>query len=496
MMQITQTENLLDTIKKLNPWFRDNTVPGKFLKPYIRNELKTLINTIDKTELATLLIGGRRVGKSVLMYQLIDHLLKTGVEGKKILFIQGDNPIIREHDEDSNILNTIIRTYEKYVLDRDLNTIDDKIYIFLDEAQSMPKWDSEIKSLIDLKYPIKFFITGSSSAKLRKGAQSPLVGRIYAAILPPFTFKDFFDYELKTNNSIDMGKSLEITRNKFIEALKNEDKDGIVDAIDTISKQIISYNPSELFEDFILYGGFPYVVENRTKEDVNKYLKDILLMTFSRDILQEEQIREPMAFERLMVNICSNISGIFKYKSLAERVGLKDERTIRRYIDYYIDSHYVSVSNQFSFTNKQDSITSANKKLYVIDTGLINTLLFKNQQDIRSDTAYRGVLIENIIHNSILDFKQAVTGNLYDTVPHWENTKTHKEIDFIFQPDGQMYPVEVKAKDYISEDELIEIRSFLAIKKTNKIGFVVTNKTSETRENLILLPAYIFSLLV
>ncbi len=494
-MQLVQNENLIDTLKKLNPWFRSNEVPAKFLKPYKRSELPNLIETMKKAELATLLIGGRRVGKSVLMYQIIDHLLKSGVDGKRILFIQGDNPLLREQDNTANILNTLIKIYEKYIVDVDLSTFEDTIYIFLDEAQSIPNWDAEIKTLIDLKYPIKFFITGSSSSKLRKGAQSPLVGRVYAAILPPFTYKDFFNYELY-KKSEDISNDLIKVRGDFLAALKIGDINSAKKSIDSVTNIISKYKAKELFEEYILYGGFPYVVDNRHTEDVDKYLKDILLMTFSRDILQEEQIREPMAFERLMTNICANISGIFKYKSLAEKVGLKDERTVRRYIDYYLDSHYVSVSNQFSFTNKQTSVSSANKKLYVIDTGLINTLLFKNNQDIKDDTAYRGTLIENIVHNAILDFKQSVTGNLYDSVPHWENTKTHKEIDFIFQPDGKTYPVEVKSKDTINEEELLEIKGFLANKKVSEFGIVITNQTNEIRGNILLIPSYIFAILV
>jgi len=495
-MQITQPENLLDTVKKLNPWFRDNLVPEKFLKPYTRDELITLVSTMGKTELATLLIGGRRVGKSVLMYQLIDHLLKTGVASKHILFVQGDNPVLREVEDDMNILNTVIRTYEKYVLDEDLSKSNSLIYIFLDEAQSLPNWDAEIKTLIDLKYPIKFFITGSSSTKLREGAQSPLVGRIRASILPPFGYRDFLDYELSIVRSVNISSSLKAIREYFYNALGHNSKEDITRALEDMAKLMSQYNTQELFEEYILYGGFPYVVEHRNSEDVSKYLKDILLMTFSRDILHEEQIREPMAFERLMVCICMNISGVFKYKSLAERVGLKDERTVRRYIDYYIDSHYVSISLPFSFTSKQESIGSANKKIYVIDNGLINTLLFKNQRDVSSDSAYRGVLIENLIHNVLLNYKQSITGSLYDTIPHWDNTKNHREIDFIFQPDGQVYPVEVKAKDTIRDEELIEMKAFLTNKKTSGLGFVVTNATREIRDNLIFVPAPMFALLV
>ena len=87
MMQ-GELDNILDTIKKLNPWFKDGKVPEKLVKPYIRQELSLIKKTMTNTDLATLLIGGRRVGKSILLYQLINSLLEDGVEQKRILFIQ------------------------------------------------------------------------------------------------------------------------------------------------------------------------------------------------------------------------------------------------------------------------------------------------------------------------------------------------------------------------------------------------------------------------
>ncbi|KKS54725.1 MAG: hypothetical protein UV21_C0005G0089 [candidate division WWE3 bacterium GW2011_GWD2_42_34] len=495
MMQI-ELDNILDTVKKLNPWFKTAEVPSKFLKPYVREELSILKDTMQNNELATLLIGGRRVGKSVLMYQLIDSLIRSGVDPKKILFVQGDNTILRENILDKNILSAVIKTYEKYILDDDLSSVEDTVYIFLDEAQALPNWDAEVKNHIDLKYPIKFLISGSSSTKLRQGIQNPLVGRVHVTILSPFSFRDFIGYESSTN-ALDIPlREIDELRDEFHELLKAPNMIKIQEIVNNLTHVKNSSALVNLFKDYALYGGFPYVVENKDKEDVNKYLRDILQMTFSKDVLQEEQIREPLAFERLMVNICMNISGVFKLNSLAEKIGLKDERTVRRYIDYYVDSHYAFVSLPFSFTNKQETIKS-NKKIYSIDSGVVNTLLFKNQKDLEKDTAYMGVIAENIVHNALLRFKQCASGNIYDSIPHWNNTKTHREIDFVFETDGQIYPVEVKNKDTIREEELLELDSFLTRKELSGVGFVVTSSLFEKRgTNMLLVPTPIFSLLL
>ncbi|PJC24065.1 hypothetical protein CO058_00110 [candidate division WWE3 bacterium CG_4_9_14_0_2_um_filter_35_11] len=496
MMQ-GELDNILDTIKKLNPWFKDGKVPEKLVKPYIRQELSLIKKTMTNTDLATLLIGGRRVGKSILLYQLINSLLEDGVEQKRILFIQGDNPILRESVSTANILSTIIEAYEKYILDEDISETENPIYILLDEAQALPNWDAEIKTLIDLKYKIKFLITGSSSSKLREGIQTPLIGRVYIAILSPFSFRDFLGYELTTktkpNNKI--FSEIDEIRKSFQTSLLKGDIFKIKQSIKDLAQMLNDINLDNYFDEYILYGGFPYVIENRNNEDTTKYLRDILQMTFSRDILHEDQIRAPLAFERLMVNICMNISGIFKLKSLAERVGLKDDRTVQRYIDYYVNSHYAFISSQYSFFSRQETIKS-NKKIYAIDTGLINALLFKNAKDLSKDNAYKGVLIENLIHSTLLRHKLCITGNIYDNVPYWDNTKTHREIDFIFGLDEQIYPVEVKNKSSIPEDELLEMKTFMKKDEISGVGFVITNSLLQIDEKIIFIPAKYFTLLL
>ena len=87
---------VLEIIKKINPWFKNGKVPEPQLESFRRREFNILEQDLKRLDMATLIIGARRVGKSVLMYQLIDSLLKKGISGKRILFIQGDNPILTE----------------------------------------------------------------------------------------------------------------------------------------------------------------------------------------------------------------------------------------------------------------------------------------------------------------------------------------------------------------------------------------------------------------
>ena len=98
---------VLEVIKKINPWFRNNLVPTAQLEHFRRREFDILEKDLIKMDMTTLIIGARRVGKSVLMYQLIDSLLKKGIDGKRILFIQGDNTLLTEFAASGNLINFI-----------------------------------------------------------------------------------------------------------------------------------------------------------------------------------------------------------------------------------------------------------------------------------------------------------------------------------------------------------------------------------------------------
>jgi hypothetical protein len=65
-----------------NPWWRDGTVSNELALPFKRKAFEDLIR-LAKLRPITMVSGLRRVGKSTLLYQLIQHLLEEGVEAKK-----------------------------------------------------------------------------------------------------------------------------------------------------------------------------------------------------------------------------------------------------------------------------------------------------------------------------------------------------------------------------------------------------------------------------
>jgi len=485
---------VLEIIKKINPWFKDEKVPKPQLESFKRREFNILEKDLTRLDMATLIIGARRVGKSVLMYQLIDSLLKKGVSGKRILFIQGDNPILTEFAAKENLINYTLELYQKHIIDETFNELTEAIYIFIDEAQNLTAWETEIKTLIDQKYKIKFVVTGSSSFKLRRGSQNPLTGRVSIQPIFPFSFADYSRYHTNGDQRSIFQTNLDLISLKFRSSLINGDLSTTFKAAQEVEPMINQYKLKKRFDNFLFYGGFPWVISNGGSADHSRYLRDLLTTTISKDIMTQVEIRDAQSFERLMVNLCLMVGRVTKYKTFTDILGI-DERSVMKYIDYYVESHWAFLSSPYVFHNKPDSVKTE-KKIYVIDSGIISTLSFKDENDLKTDRSYRGHVLENVIHNHLLSFKQQSIGTFQSSIPFWVEPETGREIDFIHEVKGGVIPIEVKLKVSYDGNDLTNLKDFLNKRVSAKFGILTTEDTLKIEDNILLIPHLLLTLLL
>jgi predicted AAA+ superfamily ATPase len=176
-----KTEELLNL---LNEWWKSGKVGSDRLKEYKREsfyELKKLFNYRQ----ITILTGLRRVGKTTLMFQLIDDLLKE-VEAKNILYYT--------YDEKKEDILTILNAFQK-ITGTDWKK--EKVFIFLDEIQKLKDWSSKLKIIYDNFPKVKFVVSGSASVMLEKQAIDNLAGRYFLEDIPPLSIKEYFELKHK-----------------------------------------------------------------------------------------------------------------------------------------------------------------------------------------------------------------------------------------------------------------------------------------------------------
>ena len=180
--------DLEEDLRSLNPQWENKpgiSLPSFRRALFLRNK-RLLTSGLTP---ALVLRGPRRVGKTVLMRQIIEDLLKEGVNPSHVLYVPFDE--ITNLQKISDPVLAIARWFERFVIKRTFNEIaqgGSTAYIFFDEVQNLEAWAPQVKHLVD-NHNIRIMVTGSSSLRIEAGRDS-LAGRITTMDLGPLLLRE------------------------------------------------------------------------------------------------------------------------------------------------------------------------------------------------------------------------------------------------------------------------------------------------------------------
>lgn len=272
---------------------------------------------------AIVVIGPRQVGKTTLIQKI--------VEGKKTLFLNGDDPQTRLQLATANFqfLLQLVTDYDTIVID---------------EAQRIENVGVVVKMLIDAKLNKQFILTGSSSLDLGNKINEPLTGRKWEHQLFPLSWS-----EIKNHYSF--------------------------------------ANAYARLEEFLIYGMYPEVVTEANKQ---KRLLQLSGSYLYQDILELVNIKKPDLLMKLLNALALQLGGEVSYNELAKILGV-DRMTVINYIDLLEKVYVIFRLHPFS-TNQRNEVT-AKPKIYFYDNGIRNAIIGQfNPLQSRQDV---GALFEN-----------------------------------------------------------------------------------------------------
>ncbi|HQP00593.1 MAG TPA: ATP-binding protein [Caldisericia bacterium] len=387
-------------LSKWNSWWRDGSVKKELLGKR-RNSFYEIIKFADKRQIIAIK-GQRRVGKTTLMYQIIDYLLKEmKIDKFKILYFS--------FDEEIEEIDRLLDFYQKDVLKNKIDKFD-KIYLFFDEIQKLKDFSKKIKILYDLNPNLKIFISGSSSLEIDKGYKENLTGRCIEFILKPLTFKEYLDFK---NIDVDKERVNVYIKDLEIELLK-----------------------------YILNSGIIEVINEDDEEFIRKYFIDsILNRIIYQDITQSFRISEPEMLIKIFKIISSRPGSILNYQNLSMELG-RDRRTIEKYIDYLKYSMLINIV--FNFSKNLSTSEKKLKKVYNINTTY--SYLFSKEMSNLNETL--PFIYETIIVNNF-------------DINFFFRTTSKREVDFIKIDNNKIIPIELKYKERIRNDDLNGLIYFL-----------------------------------
>ena len=337
------------------------------IKPrLILEKIKPYFNSPE----AIIITGMRRTGKTTLL-----NFLYNQIHSRNKIFIDFENPLNRRYFEEKD--------YERIKKNLEFLGINfnEKPYIFCDEIQFVKNFPSVAKYFID-HYKVKFFLTGSASFYLKNLFTESLAGRKYIFELYPLTFREFLIFK---------GVNLKIPEK-------------IEDVTSSIFEAV-----SSLYEEYILFGGFPGVVLKTSLKEKKKALEEIFTSFFQLEVVQLGDFRKNDIVRDLILLLMQRVGSRLDIQKLSRELSIS-RATLTNYLSFLEGTYFIKTIRPFS--RGKDIEIRKMPKLYVIDSGIANHFA---RLDI-------GILFENSVFQNL-----AVNG---ETINYYKR-KSGGEIDFI-----------------------------------------------------------------
>lgn len=334
--------------------------------------LERLICYKDK-DIVKIITGIRRCGKSVLLNEIFyKFLLESGIEKNHIIKLSFDMKKW-ERLRDGNALYEYIN---EQIVD------DERYYIFLDEIQMVDGFEEAVNG-IKAEFNSDVYITGSNSKLLSSDINTIFRGRGIEIKVFPLSFEEFYSY-------------------------RNIDK-------------------NDAFNEYVMFGGLPYVVTQENRADKTEYLNMICSTVVTKDIIDRYNIRNEELFLAVMDVLCSSIGSYVSANRIANTLksnGYKtiDNETVSDYLTYMCDAFLFYKVKRYDIKGKEYLKTQ--NKYYVCDLGIRNSKINYRQIEMTH-------IIENIVYLDLLR-----KGYIVDI-----GKNRNKEIDFLVKDliDNQYY---------------------------------------------------------
>ncbi|PKM16948.1 MAG: ATPase [Gammaproteobacteria bacterium HGW-Gammaproteobacteria-2] len=249
---------------------------------------------------AVVLLGPRRVGKTVLIQHLISRLLAGGVAPSHIGYVEVDHPLLHGQSLDS-----LVRRIEA----AGGAAGDGPYYLFFDEIQYLKDWERHLKSLVDHRPDLRILVSGSAAAALKRKSTESGAGRFTDFLLPALTFSEFLSL--------------------------GTDKPGIRETSPGVYMLEDIRRLNEQFVDYVNYGGYPELaLSQELRGDPQRFVKsDIVDKVLLRDLPQLYGIQDIQELNALFTLLAYNTGEEVSLEALSQRSGVS-KTTISRYIEY------------------------------------------------------------------------------------------------------------------------------------------------------------------
>ena len=324
-----------------------------------------------------LLLGPRQTGKSTLIRSLRPNLeINLADEETYVEFLR--NP---------GLLKSMVRRYKS---------------IFIDEIQRIPSLLNTVQAILDRDNAPKFFLTGSSARKLKRGRANLLPGRIFTYTLGPLS-------------CFELGAKLDI---------------------DQVMRK----------------GLLPGVYVEPDPDTWTKLLRSYALTYLKEEIQAEALTRNLEGFSRFFDLICSRSGDFIDFTKFASLASI-DRMSAKRYFDVLVDTLVIFPVEAFIKSNRMRLIQ--HPRFYLFDVGVLNGALRNFEPSADRIGALFKHLVLQLLFSGAKMRDEEIRVSVY-------RTEAGAEVDFILEREKEIFAIEVKATKRIAAHDLRGLKSFSA----------------------------------
>ncbi len=371
--------------------------------------------------LVKIVTGGRRCGKSFLLFNLFhQYLIESGVDENHIIELSLDE-----------LKNKPLRDPEKLLeyIDSNIDKEGGKSFVILDEVQLVDDFVEVLLTLMHHPY-LEVYVSGSNSKFLSKDVVTEFRGRGDEVRVWPLSFAEYYE-EIRGDRT-------------------------------------------KAWRDYYTFGGLPQVTLMNDNESKIQFLRNLYELTYLKDIIDRNRLRNETGMRQLVQILSSCIGSSTNPKRISntfksvENVSIS-HNTIKEYIDFLQDAFLIEEALRYDVKGRK--YIGSESKYYFAEMGLRNAVLGFRQLE-------ENHIMENVVYNEL-----RMRGFLVDVgmVETWKktkdggNTRNNLEIDFVANKGNMRYYIQSAFAISDEEKREQELASLKNVKDAFKRIVVMRN---------------------
>lgn len=432
-------------LQPYNLWWQGHKTAFADVPEFRRDVFDELYSDVKTLPQMVSVTGPRRVGKSTLLQQCIQQLIKDSKDpqatANRIIYLSMEDPAMElpgfNRDKFFNDLVAAAKTASRK----------GPTYLFLDEIQRFPRWELYLKKFYDLKTPVRFIVSGSASTPIFRKSRESLLGRIKDFHVLPFSFREWFYARVVARQP---GVSMHAA-SASMHGLRNLGRSLQLSGLDgaSLCRWLHSNFPGgtrhlDEIDNFLFEGGFPETWALPTLIAKQQYLyQNQVERVIFEDLLLAAELRKPEMLRRFYLGLLKDPGRETNLSQLSTEIALA-RSTIETYFPLLEATDLVWRLHKHTSTKATPK--AGNFKTYLVDLAVRNAVMKLSRERLLDDPTVMGAYAENAVANHLRRWPGLVE------LGYWR--RNNDEVDFIVDLGSSIIGVEVKYRAEVQHKDV------------------------------------------